>query len=119
MEAVRKAETWLHHQVGTLEPTALAAAVSRQYGRDRTFSVPILTMCALAGRLGTDSRAWRWVRPLPFELAVVPHRLYKWLRLPVVSYAACAIAMGQAHFEHRRPSNPLPDPATFVARTEP
>jgi squalene-hopene/tetraprenyl-beta-curcumene cyclase len=105
---VCKTESWLHQTVGSLEPEALAKAVERQYGKDRTFSVPILTMCALAGRLGTGAQAWRMVRPLPFELAVLPHRLYKWLRLPVVSYALPAlIAIGQARYEHRKPRNPL------------
>lgn len=106
--AVRQAELWLHRKVGSLQPEALAKAVERQYGKDRTFSVPILTMCALSGRLGTGTPAWRMVRPLPFELAVLPQRLYKWLRLPVVSYALPAlIAIGQARYEHRKPRNPL------------
>ena len=106
--AVHKAESWLRGKAGTLDPQALAKAVEQQYGKDRTFSVPILTMAALAGRLGTGSDAWRLVRPLPFELAVLPHRLYKWLRLPVVSYALPAlIAIGQARYEHLKPGNPL------------
>jgi len=106
--AVRKAESWLRGKAGTLEPQALAKAVEQQYGKDRTFSVPILTMAVLAGRLGTGGDAWRLVRPLPFELAVLPHRLYKWLRLPVVSYALPAlIAIGQARYEHLKPANPL------------
>jgi len=57
-EAVRKAESWLRRVVGTLEPGPLVKAVEQQYGGDRTFSVPILTMCALAGRLGIVGRAW-------------------------------------------------------------
>ncbi|MBN1509481.1 MAG: hypothetical protein JW955_21720 [Sedimentisphaerales bacterium] len=107
-DTTKRAEQWLRSKVGVLEPRALAKAVEQQYGRDRTFSVPILTMAALAGRLGTGGDAWRLVRPLPFELAVLPHRLYKWLRLPVVSYALPAlIAIGQARHEHRKPVNPL------------
>jgi len=107
-EALARTESWLHHRVGSLTPGALASAIEQQYGRDRTFSVPILTMCALAGRLGAGAPAWRSVRPLPFELAVLPHRLYKWLRLPVVSYALPAlIAMGQARYVHLKPRNPL------------
>ena len=106
--ATHKAESWLRGKAGTLEPQALAKAVEQQYGKDRTFSVPILTMAALSGRLGAGSDAWRLVRPLPFELAVLPHRLYKWLRLPVVSYALPAlIAIGQARYEHLKPGNPL------------
>jgi len=106
--ALEKTEVWLHREVGSLEPEALAAAVIARYGKDRTFSVPILTMCALAGRLGAGSQAWRCVKPLPFELAVLPHRLYKWLRLPVVSYALPAlIAIGQARYAHRKPRCPV------------
>ncbi|MCX5643324.1 MAG: squalene--hopene cyclase [Phycisphaerae bacterium] len=118
-EAVARTETWLHRKVGSLKPQALAKAVARQYGKDRTFSVPILTMCALAGRLGTGVQAWRLVRPLPFELAVLPHRLYKWLRLPVVSYALPAlIAIGQARYEHRKPRNPLTGALRRVSRAK-
>lgn len=102
--AAEKTEAWLRREVGSFEPEALARAVIDRYGKDRTFSVPILTMCALAGRLGTGPQAWRSVKPLPFELAVLPHRLYKWLRLPVVSYAMPAmIAIGQARYEHLKP----------------
>jgi len=105
---VEKTEAWLQEVVGSLEPRALAEAVSRQYGKDRTFSVPILTMCALAGRLGRGWRAWRPIKPLPFELAALPRGLFKWLRLPVVSYALPAlIAMGQVRYEYLRPLNPL------------
>lgn len=106
--SVEKTESWLMQKVGSLDPQSLAATVERQYGKDRTFSVPILTMCALAGRLGKGRAAWKRVRPLPFELAVLPHKLFKWLRLPVVSYALPAlIAMGQVRYEHRRPRNPF------------
>ncbi len=103
-----EAENWLVRAVGSLEPEQLAAAIAGRYGADRTFSAPILTMCALAGRLGQGRDAWRRVPPLPFELAAFPHRLYKWLRMPVVSYALPAlIAIGQARFRHAPPRNPL------------
>ncbi len=115
--AVEKTEVWLHREVGSLEPDALAGAVIGRYGKDRTFSVPILTMCALAGRLGAGSQAWRGVRPLPFELAVLPHRLYRWLRLPVVSYALPAlIAIGQARYAHRKPRCPVARLVRHLAR---
>ena len=58
-------------------------AIADRYGKDRTFSVPILTMLSLAGRLGADP--WRLVPQLPFELAACPHRWFQWLRLPVGS----------------------------------
>jgi len=105
--AVERAEAWLRRRVGSLEAASLARAVDARYGQDRTFSAPILTTCALAGRLGPAAEAWRHVMPLPFELAAFPHRWWRWLRLPVVSYALPAlIAIGQARFHFRPPRNP-------------
>ena len=73
-------------------PEEHAEAVRRRYGKDRTFSVPILMTSALAGLV-----SWREVPPLPFELACFPQSLFRFLRLPVVSYALPAlIAIGQA-----------------------
>jgi squalene-hopene/tetraprenyl-beta-curcumene cyclase len=107
-ESVQKTEAWLRQEVGALTPSSLAEAVSHQYGDDRTFSVPILTMCALSGRLGEGPQAWSLVRPLPFELAVLPRRLFRWLRLPVVSYALPAlIAIGQARHAQLKPRCPV------------
>jgi len=115
--AVAKAESWLVDFAGSLEAGALAEAVDRQYGRDRSFSAPILTMCALAGRLGEPRQAWRGIKPLPFELAILPHTIFKWLRLPVVSYALPAlIAIGQARYHHRRPINPVARVVRRLAR---
>jgi squalene-hopene/tetraprenyl-beta-curcumene cyclase len=84
-------------------PEKLAEAVRRRYGKDRTFSVPILTTCALAGLV-----SWKEVPPLPFELACLPQSWFRFLRLQVVSYALPAlIAIGQAVHHHRPPWNPL------------
>jgi len=107
-EAVAGAEAWLARAAGSLEPRRLAATVTARYGRDRTFSVPILTMCALAGRLGDRSDAWTVIPALPFELAAAPRRLFAIMRLPVVSYALPAlIALGLARHRHRPTRNPL------------
>jgi squalene-hopene/tetraprenyl-beta-curcumene cyclase len=79
------------------------AAVIKRYGKDRTFSVPILTHCALAGIVD-----WKDVIPLPFELSCVPHRWYAAVRMPVVSYALPAlIAIGQVIFKHQGHWNPV------------
>jgi squalene-hopene/tetraprenyl-beta-curcumene cyclase len=73
-----------------------------RYGRDKTFAVPILTNCALAGLV-----PWSEVAPLPFELACVPQRFYRFVRLPVVSYAIPAlVAIGQVRYHHRKPRLP-------------
>ena len=99
--AVSAAEQWLTRRIGKLDPDNLATKILECYESDRTFSVPILTHCALAGRLGLGPGAWRQVIPLPFELAVFPPAWFAALRLPVVSYALLAlIAVGYArHFQ--------------------
>jgi squalene-hopene/tetraprenyl-beta-curcumene cyclase len=80
----------LDEDVGS--PKEVAASILDFYGNDRTFSVPILAMCMLSGKLGDD---WSILPQLPFELALFPHRFYKFLHLPVVSYALPAlIAIG-------------------------
>ena len=105
-DAVRRAETWLTNAAGSLQPQHLSDAISSRYGKDRTFSVPILTMCAAAGVLGPDG--WRYVPQLPFELAAMPRQLFAALRLPVVSYALPAlIAIGQVRHRLRPTRNPL------------
>ncbi len=79
------------------------AAVRKRYGKDKTFSVPILTHCALAGLV-----SWKEVSSLPFELACLPAKFYAAVKLPVVSYALPAlIAIGQVK-HHFAPSWSLP-----------
>ncbi|MBI3839114.1 MAG: squalene--hopene cyclase [Planctomycetia bacterium] len=79
------------------------AGLRRRYGKDKTFAVPILTNCALAGLI-----PWRKVPALPFELACFSQNVWKFLRLPVVSYAIPAlVAIGQARYFHRKPWNPI------------
>ncbi len=106
--AASHAEAYLARKAGGLEPHHLALAVHRCYGNDRTFSAPILTMCALAGRLGNGREAWQHVKALPFELAACPPTWWKRLRLPVVSYALPAlIAVGQARYHFSPPVCPV------------
>lgn len=94
--ALERAEAAIHQFGGV--PALLA-----RYGRDRTFSIPILTHCALAGLV-----EWREIPRLPFELACLPQRFYKSVRLPVVSYALPAlIAIGQVRHGMGPPWNPL------------
>ena len=107
-QAVTAAEGWLRRAAGGLEPGQLARAIADRYGKDRTFSVPILTMCALAGRLGPEREAWGRVPQLPFELAAFPRKWFAKLRLPVVSYALPAlIAIGLVRHRRRPTRNPL------------
>jgi squalene-hopene/tetraprenyl-beta-curcumene cyclase len=86
-----------------VSPALLAAAIAARYGKDRTFSVPILMHLAICGQI-----EWREVMALPFELAACPHQLFGALQLPVVSYALPAlIAIGQAIHHHAPSRNPL------------
>ncbi|MEM6978757.1 MAG: prenyltransferase/squalene oxidase repeat-containing protein, partial [Planctomycetota bacterium] len=75
-----------------IETAGGLGGLRRRYGKDKTFVVPILTNLAIAGRV-----PWSDVPTLPFELAVVPQSMYRFVGLPVVSYAIPAlVAMGQA-----------------------
>jgi squalene-hopene/tetraprenyl-beta-curcumene cyclase len=95
-EAMRRAEAYCQRLGGW-------DALRRRYGTDKTFVVPILTNCALAGLA-----AWDQVTALPFEAAWLPQSWYRLARMPVVSYAVPAlVAIGQAKFYHQPPRNPL------------
>ena len=101
-----RAEAWLAAEAGGTSPDQLIHTIEGRYQSDRTFSIPILTMAALAGKLGDDG--WRRVQQLPFELAALPQSLYRWLQLPVVSYALPAlIAVGQCRHGNAPTRNPL------------
>jgi squalene-hopene/tetraprenyl-beta-curcumene cyclase len=106
--AERRAEAWLTHAAGGGAPSTLARSIVARYGKDKTFSVPILTMCALAGRLGPERKAWALIPQLPFELAVIPRKFFTVMTLPVVSYAFPAlIAMGLIRHRRRPSRNPV------------
>ncbi|RXQ89882.1 squalene--hopene cyclase [Ancylomarina salipaludis] len=101
LETIRDAEAWLKRRVGSLEPEKLSQAILDHYKSDQTFSVPILAMCAISGRLGENG--WTLVPQLPYHLAIFPHRLFRWLRLSVVSYAIPAlIAIGLVKSQHSK-----------------
>jgi squalene-hopene/tetraprenyl-beta-curcumene cyclase len=102
-EAVARAAAWLEiHAKGR----TLVEAITARYGKDHTFSVPILMVLALSGRLG--KHGWKQVPALPFELATLPRSFYGAIRLPVVSYALPAlIAIGQAIHHHAPNRNPI------------
>lgn len=101
-DTLRRCEHWLGERYGRT-PQELAEAVRQRYGKDRTFAVPILTTCALAGLVD-----WKEVPPLPFELACFPQSWFRLLRLHVVSYALPAlIAIGQCIEYHHPTRNPI------------
>jgi squalene-hopene/tetraprenyl-beta-curcumene cyclase len=94
---VDRVEDYLTSLAGKL-PARRADAIRRRYGKDHTFSVPILMTSALAGLV-----PWDEVPRLPFEAAALPQSWYRLARMPVVSYALPAlIAIGQCVHAHRR-----------------
>ncbi|MFO0805722.1 MAG: prenyltransferase/squalene oxidase repeat-containing protein [Gemmataceae bacterium] len=100
--ALANVESYLNQHAGT-SPAERAEAIRKRYGKDRTFSVPILMACALAKLV-----PWNEVPRLPFELACLPQSWYRFARLPVVSYALPAlIAIGQCVHANRTSWNPL------------
>ena len=108
---VARAAAYMERHAGGLDPDSLTQAIKRRYGKDHTFSVPILTVLAIAGLLG--EHGWSRVPQLPFELAYFPQRWYSMLQLPVVSYALPAlIGIGQA----RHAKNPSKNPFARILR---
>jgi len=100
-EPIRDAEAWLKRRVGSISPEELSLAVLEHYDSDNTFSVPILAMCAISGRFGENG--WKLVPQLPYLLVVFPHRLFRWFKLSVVSYAIPAlIAIGLVKSQHSK-----------------
>jgi len=77
----------------------IISGVLQYYGKDLTFSAPILVMCALAGIISS----WKEIPQLPFEVAVLPQKLFRFFKLPVVSYAIPAlIAVGILRYKKGR-----------------
>lgn len=104
-------EQYLNQHCGT-SMAGRAEAIRQRYGKDRTFSVPILMTCALAGLV-----SWPEVPRLPYELAALPQSWYRFARLPVVSYALPAlIAIGQCIHHHRPTYNPITAPLRKITR---
>jgi squalene-hopene/tetraprenyl-beta-curcumene cyclase len=82
-----EAQTYVLKYFGNMEDEAIITGLMSRYGSDLTFSVPVLVMCALAGVV----RSWHGIPQLPFELSALPQRFFRFLRLPVVSYAIPAL----------------------------
>lgn len=107
--AEEKAQAWIENAAGSLNPADIARAVRARYGKDQTFSVPILMALASTGRLGEPhSQSWTLVPQLPFELAAFPRSWFAAMKLPVVSYALPAlIAIGLVRHRKVPTWNPI------------
>ncbi len=115
-KAPMKSAEYLAEQFGGKDEESLVRGVLNYYGKDLTFSVPILAMCALSGVISS----WKSIPPFPFELAVLPQKFFRFLNLPVVSYAIPAlIAIGilQLRKKHGRDSLAAKMREPFVKNT--
>ena len=89
-----------------LKSTSVVESILGFYGKDYTFSLPILSMLVICRVL--DDKALDRIPQLPFELALLPASLYHFFNLQVVSYALPAlIAVGIYLFRHKNRWNPL------------
>ncbi len=110
-ETIVRVEDYLSSLAGAM-PARRAAAIRARYGKDHTFSVPILMTCALAKLV-----PWDEVPRLPFEVACLPQSWYRFAKMPVVSYALPAlIAIGQCIHHHRFSRNPVRNLVRRLAR---
>ena len=90
-QAPENAKKYLVEKFGGASDSHIVKGVLAYYGKDLTFSAPILVMCALAGVI----TSWKEIPQLPFEVSVLPQSVFRFFRLPVVSYAIPAlIAVG-------------------------
>ena len=106
VELIGKLASYLNAQNIDVNSERLIQSILDFYQTDRTFSVPILTMCALCDVPG--KKAFERIPQLPFELSLLPRSFYSALNLSVVSYAIPAlIAVGIAIFKHKKRQNLL------------
>jgi squalene-hopene/tetraprenyl-beta-curcumene cyclase len=104
---LRHAAQYLQVHAGPT-PDDLLQGIRKAYGADRTFAVPILMNCALAGMV-----PWQAIPGLPYELSILPHAWLQKLRLHVVSYALPALIAIGLLLEERTPSR---NPCTALLR---
>lgn len=103
---LKKLESYLNNQGIEVSSKSITNAVLDFYGKDFTFSVPILTMLVICNVI--DESAFDKIPQLPFEFTVLPSSFYQFLNLQVVSYAIPAlVAVGIAIFKGKKRKKPL------------
>jgi len=105
-KALLSIENYLATQNIDITNGDITAAVLEFYGKDFTFSVPILSMLIICGVL--DEKACTKIPQLPFEFTMFPASWYSLFNLHVVSYAIPAlIGVGIFVFKTRKRHNPI------------
>ena len=103
-DLLANAQLWLLKQFGDFSFLSVRQGFLAEYGKDLTFSVPILAMATAAGFFDQPAQAWRKMPRFPFEAILFPESFFKYMNLPVVSYAIPAlICVGLAQLEHTPP----------------
>jgi len=99
-------DRYLATQKIDLTKGTITSSVLAFYGKDFTFSVPILSMLVICGVL--DKNTCAKIPQLPFEFTLFPASWYSLFNLRVVSYAIPAlIAVGVFIFKTRNRHNPV------------
>lgn len=98
-EQIASMEKWLSGKGITTDPAFITKTVLKFYGKDYTFSIPILSMLVVCGVI--PPAAARQIPTLPFELTLLPSSLYRFFNMRVVSYALPAL-IGVGIFLHRQ-----------------
>ena len=105
---------YLTNKFGGSTDRHIINGVLNYYGKDLTFSAPILVMCALAGVISS----WDRIPQLPFEVSVLPQNLFRFFQLPVVSYAIPAlIAVGILLYKKGRKNLLAPLRKAFINKS--
>jgi squalene-hopene/tetraprenyl-beta-curcumene cyclase len=106
-ETLKRMEKWLAGKGITIDPGTITRSILKFYGKDYTFSVPILAMLSVTGVIPRSSV--RKIPDLPFELTLLPQSLYRFFNLRVVSYALPAlIGVGiYLHLMRKKKLNPI------------
>lgn len=100
-KTLERAESWLLARFGDFSFSSVRRCFLAEYGKDLTFSVPILALATAAGFFEQTEEAWHRMPRFPFEAVLFPEKLFKYLNLPVVSYALPAlICVGLAQLAH-------------------
>lgn len=96
---LRSIERFLETKNISFSAQDITSSILKFYGKDYTFSVPILSMLIICGVLPAE--ASKRIPQLPFELALLPASLYRFFNLQVVSYAVPAL-IGVGIFIHSK-----------------
>ena len=105
-ETLLRMEGYLSTQGIVLTSGNITSSILIYYGKDYTFSVPILSMLVICGVL--DKSAVASIPQLPFEFTLFPTSWYKAFNMQVVSYAIPAlVAVGIFVHKQRNYRNSL------------